>query len=126
MRWQDFDYTKWKEEDSKYDHAGSRALFKKLWNENKSGFVGIFALFEEIDKQFGRPVFAPSVSYQKEGDLIHIYLSDSAHYAKWLRPGLSVLLDMETNEVVGFTIEGAKRMIARDEKEDEYYNDQPV
>ena len=104
MRWQDFDYEAWKTENEKFDHG---AFDKKM--EEVSKVKTLDDLLSVIPAE--RPPFKPNATYNKGGDMIEVYLSDRSYYAKWLCPGISVLLDSETDEVIGVEITGVKRLI---------------
>ena len=56
------------------------------------------------------PPWKPTVFYNKEGDLLEIYLSSVSHYAKWISPGISLLLSQDNNEIVGVQIENLSKV----------------
>ncbi|MDR2707028.1 MAG: hypothetical protein LBC02_14740 [Planctomycetaceae bacterium] len=55
--------------------------------------------------------FCPFVFYNKEGDCFEFYVSQNSYYSERIDDYLTVFLDMETNEIVGFMIKNVKRIV---------------
>jgi len=115
MRWQDFDYEKWQEEDAKFDHK----KFDEKWNEvseSSNDLMVVLDKWNEVRKNenLSDPPLKPNAYYNKVGDILEITLSDDDHYAKWLCPSVHVLLSFETNEVVGVQIWGVKNILKKE------------
>lgn len=53
-----------------------------------------------------RGPFVVRPSYCPTGDFLTVYLRDVASYGLWLNNDVSVLRDMETDEVIGFELRG--------------------
>lgn len=106
MKWRDFSYEIWKEQNAAFDHQGFDAVVQTIFEKTDSmeGFL-------EATKDMERPPWKPNAFYNRDGDQIEIYLSDEDCYAHWLCPGVVVHLSHDTEEVVGVTIEGIKRMV---------------
>jgi len=105
MKWQDFEYAAWKELDSKFDHKTYDEQIKKAIEEAET--LEVLAS-TELPK---RPPWKPEAHYNEDGDIIAVHLNDEvAFYAKWLTPQISVLLSMETDEIIGVEIWGTKRL----------------
>lgn len=112
-KWRKFNYKEWQELDKKYDRAAWDACFKHC--VTASTIENWTEQMEEATKKAmaecgGHPPFAPHAWYNAEMDILEVYLSDEPHYAKWLNPQITVLLDDEHNEVVGFKIYALSRV----------------
>ena len=113
MNWKDFDYSKWKEEDKKFDHKKRSQQSEEVWNKK----IDLPHKFEELAK-LPRPPWKPNAFYNKHGKQIEIYLSDDSYYAKWINPQITLYLSFETNEIVGVCIEGADHLIEKGDDDD--------
>jgi len=102
MRWQDFNFQKWKEEFNKWRQQNPADPI----DNNCQTIEAIVATMGEVPP---RP-FRPVAFYNRDGDMVEVYLSDVAFYGKWLNPQITLLLAFETHEIVGIQICGAKRI----------------
>lgn len=48
--------------------------------------------------------FKPNWWYNEVGGIIEVLWKDTAYYAKWLNHDVTILIDMETEEVVGVNL----------------------
>jgi hypothetical protein len=48
--------------------------------------------------------FRPFVFYNKAGNCLEVYLSNSDYYSDYVDNTLSILRDMNSNEIVGFVV----------------------
>jgi len=55
--------------------------------------------------------FEPKPFYSPEGDALTFFVADRDHYAERVDELLTVFLDMETDELVGWKIKGIRRLI---------------
>ena len=113
MKWQDFDYNKWKEEESKYDHAQLNKDWEKA-RATSNELEKFMTKFVEIRKGKQGPPFKPEAHYNKTGDIFEVILSNEQYYAQWLCPSITILLSQETHEVVGVQIWGVKYLIEKE------------
>lgn len=118
--WSDFDYSKWQEENSKFNHV----TFNKDFEDAKHHPEGLLTGLAELGNR-PRPPFKPNAYYNDIGDQLEVYLTDRGCYYRWLCPGVSVALDFETDEIQGVTIESIKHIMKRDSeaREEETVND---
>ncbi len=110
MHWKTFDYNEWKEEDEKFDHKGYDEDFKKA-QESTTDLMKFIELIRKLPHSPHRP----NAFYNKDGDMIEVYLSnDTVSYGKWLCPQITLLLCQETDEIIGVNIYGIKRLLEKD------------
>ena len=114
MKWQDFDYKKWKEDDSKYDHKQNDNDFNIAW-ESSTDLEEVMKKLFELRKGKTDPPSKPNAYYNDGGDILHITLSDDDYYGHWLCPSVTVLLSQETNEVVGVEIWGLQHILDQEQ-----------
>jgi hypothetical protein len=55
--------------------------------------------------------FSPFVFYNKAGDCIEFYVSQNDYYAERIDDYLTLFLDMNTDEIVGFMIKNIKQIL---------------
>ena len=55
--------------------------------------------------------------YIPEGDMIEFVKDNRDYYADWICPGVTFYRDHETDEVIGFALEGIKHILKRSEEE---------
>jgi hypothetical protein len=58
-----------------------------------------------------RPPWHPNTHYDEDGDMVEVFLNNESYYAIWLNPQLTVFVSHETDEIVGMSIHGVKRMM---------------
>lgn len=111
--WKDFDYGKWEEEDANFDHSTYDRLLEETHLESRGSLEGWMKACEEKLGNKERPPWKPRAHYNKTGDIFEVYISNDAqnYYAKWLTPHVTLLLNQETDEIIGFQIWGVKHLI---------------
>ncbi|MHA2279779.1 MAG: hypothetical protein ACXAC5_02635 [Promethearchaeota archaeon] len=113
-KWRSFDYSKWKEADSQFDHETWDRLCKegmdKAHEAGENWPEVLVASRRKAVEVCGEPPFCPRAWYNAEGDILEVYLSEEESYSKWLNHQVSVKLAMKTDEVVGFQIWGVSRI----------------
>ena len=105
-----FDYDKWKEADSAFDHEE----FDRMLDEAKEKATTLEEWAESATaahRDVGTPPFRPRAHHNKDGDQLEVYLSDEAYFGHWLCPGIVVHCSHETGRVIGVTIEGIGRVM---------------
>lgn len=106
MHWKNFDYQEWQKEDRAFNHPEFDAAMKKALE----AAAGLPDIIKDVGK-LTRPPWKPNAYYNRDGDQLEVWLSDEESYARWICPGVTVYLSMETEEVVGVTVEGIKRKV---------------
>ena len=104
----EFDYDKWKEADSAFDHEE----FDRMLDEAKEKATTLddwLAVVSTAD--LDTPPFKPHALHNKDGNQLEVYLSDEAYFGHWLCPGIVVHCSHETGRVIGVTIEGIGRVM---------------
>ena len=109
-KWQDFNYSEWKDKNDKFDHTEYDQLSEQMW-DSVDNIQDIIDMLPDLPKN---PPWRPNTFYNAEGDILHVYLSNEESYAKWLNPKVTVLLSRETDEIVGINIGGLLNTLARD------------
>jgi hypothetical protein len=68
---------------------------------------------QEVFNIANNPVkpFRPFVFYNKAGDCIEFYVSQNDYYAERIDDYLTLFLDMETDEIVGFMVKNIKQIL---------------
>lgn len=113
-----FDYTAWKEKDKAFDHAAYDAKCKAVEDEmfkdgeTKATLDGWMAANERIMKGTERPPWKPNARYNKDGDILHVYLCDDSSYVQWLCPGVEVIRAFSDNRIVGFNVWALSHVVA--------------
>ena len=70
--------------------------------------------FEDIIREMAeqpRPPWKPGAYYCTTGDILHEHWSENSYYAKWLNHRITLLLDQETDEVIGCQIWGLSKVL---------------
>ena len=75
------------------------------------GRLDLEALRKAI-KDGPRPKFEPHAWYNTAGEMLEVFWSGESSYAKRLNGRLTLLLDLETDEVVGCYIKGLEGVLA--------------
>ena len=64
----------------------------------------------DIEEMFGEPEsFEPFAFYSSAGDLVECFFTSEPYYGEWINPHLTIYRSDETDEIIGFVIENAKR-----------------
>ncbi len=112
-----FDYTAWQEKDKVFDHAAFDAKMKEVDDEafgSDDPLATLLAASERIMNGVERPPFKPNATYNKHGDGLEVYLCDEMSYTQWLCPGVEVMRAHSDRRVIGFSVWGLSRVVARD------------
>ena len=67
--------------------------------------------FLEEMKNIPRPPWKPGAWYNKSGDILEVHWSEKEYYARWLNHTVTLLLDFETNEVIGCQVWGLSHVL---------------
>lgn len=99
MRWQDFDYKVYKEQNEQFDTEKQNKLLKEACKEHT--LEGWIAAIESGEK---RPI-GPHVEYRSDFDTLDVIFStDDKIVAHSLTPQMTLLLSDKTDEIVGVRI----------------------
>jgi len=104
--WKTFNYQEWKKANDRFDHATYKRQCRQIFRKCKKDSTHIFEL-KNVEPQ---PPWRPSAYYDRKRDTIDVHLADEPHYVQWVSPQISVLLSVETNELIGIEINKVRRL----------------
>ena len=76
------------------------------------GRLDLEALREAMERQGPRPKFEPHAWYNSAGEMLEVFWSSDSSYAKRINDRLTLLLSIETEEVVGCYVKGLEGVLA--------------
>lgn len=111
--WRAFNYKEWEKLDKEFDHVSWEKCFETCTaKDSLDDWLNEYekALKAAMKECGGRPPWKPNAFYNEGGDMLEVYFNDEQSYAHWLNPQITLMLSLDTKEIVGVKIYGISKM----------------
>jgi hypothetical protein len=81
----------------------------RAWHAKNPDELG--KILAKLAKKYKNVKFKPCFFYNKEGDMIEVYLENVNHYGQWINHDITVLRAQDDNRIVGLSVHGVKKHV---------------